>query len=423
MTALAIVFPLLTALVLAYFSRFNINQYFSSSERHKLHKLVTDTTPEEEKKTSYKDLFSFIFFVLLIDGVQRLLIHASSNSEAAAYFSSRGWDDSAYATIPAIFLSILITGNFSLRRQIATADREYIRHHLLMSAYGISNYRYYQWQKTIVLTCGALLLILNILSWGTFIQIDDQEFRFRNFSELNIRTVKFDDIACVTLHKRRRVPTGEIKQIPFFEIRLHDGSTIDTFHLVGNRQRGKFIKALKSAMNNRLVYQRTEDWHTGSGGVACETAKDESEPVDLMPGYDALQSGDFDTAEEFFSNLTEVHPDNRDVRLYLGNTLVRLNRFDEATVHLLKAIELGGRETESEALLAWAYLQLGNNHEAIKHYTVLIEHDPSQATAYLNRAGIYIRLGETVDAKDDLIHACDLGDKNACSLLHRHFPD
>jgi Tfp pilus assembly protein PilF len=44
--------------------------------------------------------------------------------------------------------------------------------------------------------------------------------------------------------------------------------------------------------------------------------------------------------------------------------------------------------------------------------------DPNYVMAYLNRGKLYIRTGQKGLARADFQKACDLGDKDACSLLH-----
>jgi len=60
--------------------------------------------------------------------------------------------------------------------------------------------------------------------------------------------------------------------------------------------------------------------------------------------------------------------------------------------------------------------------DIIKMWDDFIAHHPGDARAYRERGGAYYQLHDHAHAKQNLLHACDMGDPRSCKLAKRlHF--
>jgi tetratricopeptide (TPR) repeat protein len=95
-------------------------------------------------------------------------------------------------------------------------------------------------------------------------------------------------------------------------------------------------------------------------------------------------------------------PANLKASLYLAMAYLQLNRIDEAIAVYLKILPRGGAETSQIAFnLGNAYYTKGNTAQAVQYYTEAIEANPSNASAYLNRANTKVSNGTPREAVHD----------------------
>jgi tetratricopeptide (TPR) repeat protein len=98
----------------------------------------------------------------------------------------------------------------------------------------------------------------------------------------------------------------------------------------------------------------------------------------------------------------EEDPANVKAYLYLAVVYLQLGRDDDAIATYLKVLPRGGSETSQIAYnLGNIYYGKGNTAMAARYYTEAITANPANASAYLNRANVQVRLGSLKEALAD----------------------
>jgi curved DNA-binding protein CbpA len=101
-----------------------------------------------------------------------------------------------------------------------------------------------------------------------------------------------------------------------------------------------------------------------------------------LRGIQALQSGDYSRAAEFFEVAIKNKPDEASYHAKLALTLLRAQRsFSRAIEAALKAIELDPYNVDYRLLLAELYEQTGAKSMALKTYEEIIRWDPTNQRA------------------------------------------
>lgn len=101
-----------------------------------------------------------------------------------------------------------------------------------------------------------------------------------------------------------------------------------------------------------------------------------------LRGIQALQSGDYSRAAEFFEVAIKNKPDEASYYAKLALTLLRAQRsFSRAIEAALKAIELDPYNVDYRLLLAELYEQTGAKSMALKTYEEIIRWDPTNQRA------------------------------------------
>jgi tetratricopeptide (TPR) repeat protein len=124
--------------------------------------------------------------------------------------------------------------------------------------------------------------------------------------------------------------------------------------------------------------------------------------------FEATQTGDFVTAEKYWTQLIEQFPTNPAIWSNRGNAKVSQNKLAEAIADFNKSMELApnapdpylNRGTALEGLKRW--------EEAIADYNRVLEIDPNDAMAYNNRGNAKAGLGKWEDAIADYQKATEL---------------
>lgn len=111
-----------------------------------------------------------------------------------------------------------------------------------------------------------------------------------------------------------------------------------------------------------------------------------------------FESGDDEAAQESFENAIEKFPNFRDAHRNLAVVLVRLERFDEALKHLVRAIELGARDGLSFGLLGYCYSLDEKFQAALDAYRIASLTQPDQQQWKLGQAQTLDALGRSAEA-------------------------
>jgi tetratricopeptide (TPR) repeat protein len=113
-------------------------------------------------------------------------------------------------------------------------------------------------------------------------------------------------------------------------------------------------------------------------------------------------------AKAAFDELLKRDPNEADLHLFQGMSLLRLRDPDGAILAAKRAIELNPNHVDARTFLAWIELEVrGNVEAAITQYQRTIELHPELAEAYANLAVAQKRRGELVQAVDSLNKALD----------------
>lgn len=126
----------------------------------------------------------------------------------------------------------------------------------------------------------------------------------------------------------------------------------------------------------------------------------------LNVGYAALQAGDSLRAVGAFQQAAQAAPTQPRPRLELGYLLASLDRASEAVDELERAAALDPASAPHKDL-GYLYIDLGRDREAAGHFERVAASD---ATAALQLAYIYERLGETSKARRQFQYAASLPD-------------
>jgi len=133
-----------------------------------------------------------------------------------------------------------------------------------------------------------------------------------------------------------------------------------------------------------------------------------------------LARGNSTEAKAEFESLLDRYPNEADLQLFLGMTLLRLRDPRGAEVAARKAIALNPQHVDARTFLAWIELEVrGNVDAAINEYQKIIELHPELPDAYSNLAVAQKRKGELDRALANLNRALALKPAFASALTTR----
>jgi tetratricopeptide (TPR) repeat protein len=124
--------------------------------------------------------------------------------------------------------------------------------------------------------------------------------------------------------------------------------------------------------------------------------------------FSATSSGDFVTAEAYWTQLIEQFPTNPAIWSNRGNARVSQNKLKDAIADYTKAMELAPTATDPYLNRGTALEGLGEWEAAIADYNHLLELDPNDAMAYNNRGNAKAGLGKWAEAIADYQHSAEL---------------
>jgi hypothetical protein len=92
---------------------------------------------------------------------------------------------------------------------------------------------------------GILATLLNVAALDTFLEVGSRELRVSSFLDATTHRHPTADVAELVVYSQRRAPTGGIVPNANLEIRLRDGSSIDTYRIIDPRHVPEVIEALR----------------------------------------------------------------------------------------------------------------------------------------------------------------------------------
>jgi len=133
-----------------------------------------------------------------------------------------------------------------------------------------------------------------------------------------------------------------------------------------------------------------------------------------------LAQGKAGEAKAAFEELLKQYPNNADLELFLGMSLLRLRDPQAAVLAIKKAISIDPNHVEARTLLGYVELEVrGDVDAAIREYTKVIELKPNSAVAYANLAVAQKKKGELDQAIVSLNKALELKPDFAAAITTR----
>ena len=159
-------------------------------------------------------------------------------------------------------------------------------------------------------------------------------------------------------------------------------------------------------------------------GIGLSYAADLRSPLHGEKLWDQAQKelaqGRAAEAKAEFEELLERYPNEPDLHLFRGMSLLRLHDPQGAILAAGKAIELNPSHVDARTFLAWIELEVrGNADGAIKQYLKIIELHPELPAAYSNLAVAQKRKGNLDQAIAALNKALELKPDFAAALTTR----
>lgn len=115
--------------------------------------------------------------------------------------------------------------------------------------------------------------------------------------------------------------------------------------------------------------------------------------------------GQWDKALECYRRLAEERPDDVNLALNIGLSLVKLRRYDEALQHLFKAEFLGSGNEKATRALAWCTLLGGDYDRCVKYTATLLAAASPRPNDYINAGHLSILTGHPGEAVDHYTEA------------------
>lgn len=128
-------------------------------------------------------------------------------------------------------------------------------------------------------------------------------------------------------------------------------------------------------------------------------------------------TGNIQLSAELGRQALKVLPKNRDVVVYLGYDLLRLEKYDELLALTTKYMNVFPKEPDIPLLAGYVYKENGQSEKAIQAFTEALNRDPSVATAHVNRGYVFNDLRQPEKAEADFRAALKLEPKNGTAHL------
>ncbi len=122
--------------------------------------------------------------------------------------------------------------------------------------------------------------------------------------------------------------------------------------------------------------------------------------------------GDFKQSEEVGKLAIEQLPKDRDVAVYLGYDMLRLEQYDDLLQLTSQYEDVLPKEPDIPLLAGYAHKHFGKLEEANQDFTNVIDRDPKVVTAYVNRGYVLKDLHQPVPAIADFETALRMEPRN-----------
>ncbi len=133
-----------------------------------------------------------------------------------------------------------------------------------------------------------------------------------------------------------------------------------------------------------------------------------------------LAEGRAAAAKSEFEELLKDYPNDADLQLFLGMSMLRLRDPQGAVLAAKRAIALNPQHIDARTFLAWIELEVrGDADAAITEYRKIIELHPELADAYVNLAVAQKRQGKLAEALASLNTALEKKPAYAAALTTR----
>ncbi len=266
--------------------------------------------------------------------------------------------------------------------------------------------------KSQIFFCGALLLLLGVLTW--------RQVKIYHNAETLWEATLAGNPDCAVAHEGLGfilLQNGKASEsIPHFRQALQTlpdyaqayynlGNALmqegDTDEAISNYQEALQINPHYVVAHNNLgsaLLQKGDlDDAISHFQAALQIKPDDAEAYNNL-GNALLQQGRVDEAIINFQKALQIDPDNVDARNNLGNALLREGNVDEAIAHFQKALQINPDDAEAFYNLGSVLLQKGNVDEAITNFQRALQINPDYAEAYDNLGAALLQKGAVDDA-------------------------
>jgi len=127
----------------------------------------------------------------------------------------------------------------------------------------------------------------------------------------------------------------------------------------------------------------------------------------------------FKKAQDLYSILISMDPNNKDYYLYRGICYLHFNIFDSAQIDFTSALNLGYNKMKIYSYMSLLCRLRKEYKEALLYINKMIAMKPDSGYLYYDRGGILLTLRDNEAAMNDFKKAAELGDPNAKYLLKR----
>lgn len=152
---------------------------------------------------------------------------------------------------------------------------------------------------------------------------------------------------------------------------------------------------------------------TGGGGAGGVNAPDAAARVaEIIKSAETLaQSGDTQAAEAVLTQALAAYPESQELYVATANLLIRQRDLTRAYPNLEKALAIGPRTADLEALAGTVASTLGRTARAEEHFAAARNADPSNARHALALAQVQHKLGKRDEAAASLAMSIKLDDQ------------
>lgn len=159
-------------------------------------------------------------------------------------------------------------------------------------------------------------------------------------------------------------------------------------------------------------------------GIGSSFAADSRSPLSnekrWQEGRESLAEGKASEAKAIFEELLKQYPQEADLHLFLGISLLRLREPQAAEAAVRKALSIDPNHVEARTLLAWIDSEIRGDFEAaVKEYSKVVELRPDLPEAYNNLGVAQKRKGDLTKAAESFDKALELKPDYTAAISNR----